>query len=96
MRSESQKSEEEGGRLHFAFLPEHSDTYLIQMLIPSVIREHDSPTKAMCEVKLFMNLHKNICLIKLMAFVAYMCEYVLEGDVSVLQMEREETTKSNC
>ncbi len=59
--------------MHFAFLPEHSDTYLIQMLI---LREHYSPTKAMCEVKLFMHLHKNICLIKLMAFVAYMCECV--------------------
>lgn len=54
-RGESQKSEEEGGRLHFAFLPEHSDTYLIQILILS---EHYCPTEAMCEVNLFIHLHK--------------------------------------
>lgn len=54
-RGESQKSEEEGGRLHFAFLPEHSDAHLIQM---PFLSEHHSPTKAMCEVKLFIHLHK--------------------------------------
>lgn len=54
-RCESQNSEEEGGRLHFTFLPEHSDTHLTQMLILS---EHVSLIKTMCKVELFKHLHK--------------------------------------
>lgn len=51
----SQKSEEEGGWSHFAFFYRSTLTHLTKMLILS---EHYSPSKAMCEVKLFMHLHK--------------------------------------
>lgn len=86
--SKSRRRREEGCTL--LFRPEHSDAYLTRMLILS---EHFSPTKALCEEERFAHLHKNICLIRLMAFVAYMCERVWRGGVSVSQMEGVGTIK---
>lgn len=75
-KSESQKSGEEGRRLHFAFLAQHSVTYLIQMLIQS---EH-SPTKAPCEVKLFIHLHKKHVFYQMNGFCWLFVQYVCVCD----------------
>ncbi len=53
------------------------------------------PNKTMCEVKLFIDLHKKHFLDQINGFVAYMWDLGCEQGVSVSQMERVETTKSN-